>query len=118
MASFFTYFTSGFGTLFLVALLVSLVTGERVDTGAFGLIGFPLLALLYAIARKVSGRAMAVDVALEAKKLDDVYGHPRYADFLSEDQERQYIYKEQVPERFSEWFEAKDQKNQAEPAAP
>jgi hypothetical protein len=49
--SFFTYFTSAYGTLWLVVVLISLVSQSTIQTGAFGMYGFPVIALVYAIVR-------------------------------------------------------------------
>lgn len=110
MASFFTYFTSGFGTLVIVAILAAVFTGQRIDMGVFGILGFPLLAFLYALSRKMGGRAIAVDAALEAGRLHDIFGHPRYPEFLAEDPERRYIYKEDLPDQFSRWLSERESK--------
>jgi len=50
--SFYTYFSSGYGTLWLVLLAVSIISQSRVDTGNFGLFGFPVIAAIYAFFRR------------------------------------------------------------------
>jgi hypothetical protein len=50
--SFWTYFTSGYGTLWLVLLGLGLVTQSHIDAGLFGLIGFPIIAAIYAWIRR------------------------------------------------------------------
>jgi len=50
--SFWTYFTSGYGTLWLVLMGVAVITQTHIDTGLFGLIGFPIIAALYAWIRR------------------------------------------------------------------
>ena len=50
--SFWTYFTSGYGTLCLVLLGLSLITQSHIDAGLFGLIGFPIIAGIYAWIRR------------------------------------------------------------------
>lgn len=46
--SFWTYFTSAYGMIWLVMLGCSVITSSRIDAGAFGLIGFPVLSAIYA----------------------------------------------------------------------
>ena len=46
-----TYFTSGYGICFLVLFIMFLLTQEDVQVGEFGLWGFPIIALFYAIIR-------------------------------------------------------------------
>jgi hypothetical protein len=55
--SFWTYFTSGYGTIWLILLGCSLVTQEHLDAGLFGLIGFPVIAALYAGIRRSNDSA-------------------------------------------------------------
>jgi hypothetical protein len=50
--SFYTYFSSAYGTIWLALFVVSFVTQSHINTGAFGLCGFPLLALGYALYRR------------------------------------------------------------------
>jgi hypothetical protein len=52
--SFYTYFSSGYGTMWLALLAFSIVTNSHVDTGEFGLIGFPIMAAIYAFYRRKS----------------------------------------------------------------
>lgn len=55
--SFWTYFSSGYGTLWIVVLGVALISQSHIDTGAFGLFGFPVIALVYALVRRSSDAA-------------------------------------------------------------
>ncbi|MDJ0973443.1 MAG: hypothetical protein QNJ98_03220 [Planctomycetota bacterium] len=52
---------AGYGALWAILLLFAFLSQSHIDTGMFGLIGFPILALLYAAARwpHVSGSAGA-----------------------------------------------------------
>lgn len=50
--SFWTYFTSGYGTLWLVLLGLGLMTQTHINAGLFGLIGFPIVAAIYAAIRR------------------------------------------------------------------
>lgn len=50
--TFWTYFTSGYGILWLLLLGCSLITRSRIDAGVFGLFGFPVIALVYALIRR------------------------------------------------------------------
>lgn len=104
MASFFTYFTSAFGTCVLVALFVSWLTGDRINLGAFGLIGIPILCLMYAFARKMSGAPTLLREMEHDKRLEEIRQHPSYAEFLREDPERKFIYTDDLPSRFATWL--------------
>ena len=61
---FYGHFAAAYGTLWLVMLLVALLTQSHIDAGLFGLVGFPIIALIYAIARLV------MTVPLDASLLD------------------------------------------------
>ena len=50
--SFWTYFTSAYGLIWLVMLGCSLVTGSYIEAGKFGLIGFPVISAIYAWIRR------------------------------------------------------------------
>jgi hypothetical protein len=52
--SFYTYFSSAYGTLWLAMFVFSFVTQSRVRTGEFGYYGFPIIALIYALYRRSS----------------------------------------------------------------
>ena len=49
---FYERFSSAYGTFWLIAFALSIITQSRVETGAFGVYGFPLMALGYAFWRK------------------------------------------------------------------
>ncbi|MEM6256879.1 MAG: hypothetical protein AAGI37_01035 [Planctomycetota bacterium] len=61
---FYGHFAAAYGTLWLVMLLVAFISQSYIDTGLFGLLGFPIIALIYAIARTV------MSVPLDASLLD------------------------------------------------
>jgi hypothetical protein len=48
---FYGRFAAAYGTCWFVALLLALLTRSRIDTGAFGLVGFPLIGVFYATIR-------------------------------------------------------------------
>lgn len=52
MARFYLNFSSCYGTIWLVMVGLALVTQSHIDAGAFGMYGFPLVALLYALVRR------------------------------------------------------------------
>lgn len=62
--------------------------------------------IMYAFPQKGKAFVSGVDTARESKEASDIYKHPRYAEFLAEDAERRYIYKEDLPDRFSDWLKA------------
>ena len=43
-----------YGTIWLLVLAIALATQQHIDTGLFGLIGFPVISLIYAFVRKSS----------------------------------------------------------------
>lgn len=49
---FYEHFATAYGTIWLVLMLVALCTGSYIQTGLFGLIGFPILSLIYALVRR------------------------------------------------------------------
>ncbi|MEM9345149.1 MAG: hypothetical protein AAGB26_00900 [Planctomycetota bacterium] len=61
---FYGHFAAAYGTLWLVMLLVAFMSQSHIDAGLFGLLGFPIIALIYAIARSV------MSVLLDASLLD------------------------------------------------
>lgn len=59
MIRFYGYFAAAYGTMWLMIVFAALVSQSHIETGLFGLIGFPIIALIYAIVRSVSGEALA-----------------------------------------------------------
>jgi len=57
---FYEHFACAYGTIWLVLLGCSLLIQEHIDVGAFGLFGFPIIALVYAFIRK-AGQGQMVD---------------------------------------------------------
>lgn len=49
MIKFYYHFAAAYGTIWFFLLLAALLTQSRINTGEFGLIGFPIISLLYAI---------------------------------------------------------------------
>ena len=52
--SYWTYFTSGYGTLWLILLGLGLITQSHIDAGIFGLIGFPIISAIYVWIRRAN----------------------------------------------------------------
>lgn len=52
---FYEHFAVGYGTIWLVLMLLAVCTGTHINTGIFGLVGFPILALIYAFLRRAQG---------------------------------------------------------------
>jgi hypothetical protein len=46
--SFWTYFTSAYGMIWLVLIVCSVISSSYIDAGIPGLIGFPVLSAIYA----------------------------------------------------------------------
>lgn len=79
--SFWTYFTSGYGTLWLVLLGLGLVTQSHIDAGLFGLIGFPTIAVVYALIRRSRDNEVDAVVpicALPPKMAEFLNAHPEF----------------------------------------
>jgi hypothetical protein len=51
MGRFYEHFAAAYGTMCLVVVLLAVVTQSHIETGLFGLIGFPIVALIYAAVR-------------------------------------------------------------------
>ena len=49
---FYEHFACAYGTIWLVTLGFAVLTQQHIDTGAFGLFGFPVIALIYAFLRR------------------------------------------------------------------
>ncbi len=45
---FYGYFASAYGTIWFVLMLAALVTQSHINTGPFGMFGFPVVAFVYA----------------------------------------------------------------------
>jgi hypothetical protein len=50
--SFWTYFTSGYGIIWMIFLGCAFISQTHIDAGVFGLIGFPAMAAVYAWIRR------------------------------------------------------------------
>jgi hypothetical protein len=48
---FYGHFAAAYGTCWLVLLALAMVTMSNIQTGLFGLLGFPVISILYAIIR-------------------------------------------------------------------
>lgn len=51
---FYEHFACGYGTIWLLLLTFSLLIQEHINTGPFGLFGFPVIALVYAFIRRAN----------------------------------------------------------------
>jgi hypothetical protein len=77
---FYGRFAAAYGTCWFVLLLVAVLTQSHIDTGAFGLFGFPLIGVCYATIRiwvpnlpatGTTGRGFDVIAARPVVGLDD-----------------------------------------------
>jgi hypothetical protein len=87
-------------------------TGERINPGLFGLVIFLALASLYALIRKLLPTRESVRLSVREQELKDIYQHPSYSDFIAEDPDRTYIYKEDIPSRFNDWINSEKEAKQ------
>ena len=74
--SFYTDFAAGYGTLWLIMLVCAVVTQSHVNAGAFGMFGFPIIALIYAFLRW-PGRRAARERMAELEYRLSVYRHDK-----------------------------------------
>ncbi len=63
MARFYGHFAAAYGTLWFVLMLAAVVAQSRINAGEFGLYGFPIIALLYAIFRHIRPGGQAAEIA-------------------------------------------------------
>lgn len=52
---FYEHFSVVYRTICLVLVLLAVCTVTHINTGIFGLVGFPILALIYAFLRRAQG---------------------------------------------------------------
>jgi len=74
--SFWTYFTSGYGMIWMFFLGAALIAQKHLDAGLFGLFGFPVIAVIYAWIR------CSKDSVAESGQVQHVLP-PRMAEFLT-----------------------------------
>ena len=67
---FYGHFAAAYGTLWLVTVFIALVSNSSINTGYFGLIGYPLIALIYAVSRMVF--AGTNDLRLLSKRIAEL----------------------------------------------
>ena len=65
--SFYTYFSSGFGTIWGTMIIFGLVTGTNIRLGTVGLIGLAIAGALYAGYRRASDADKIAELAERAK---------------------------------------------------
>ena len=51
MKRFYGNFAAAYGTIWLGMMVLALVTQSHIETGLLGLIGFPVISLIYAVFR-------------------------------------------------------------------
>ncbi len=59
MMRFYGHFAAAYGTIWFCLMLVAVITQSHINAGAFGLWGFPVIAVLYALLRSAGGYAQA-----------------------------------------------------------
>ena len=70
-------FACAYGTLWLVMLSLAVLTQSHVNTGAFGLFGFPVIAIIYALIKKQKYENETDQEALIKHLQDKVYSLER-----------------------------------------
>jgi hypothetical protein len=69
---FYEHFACAYGTIWLLLLACSFAIQEHIDAGAFGLFGFPVIALIYAFVRRSSDKRNSDEIAAIRGELDDL----------------------------------------------
>lgn len=49
---FYYDFAAAYGTLWLICFVLAIVTQSHIDTGQFGVFGFPIISVIFAITRR------------------------------------------------------------------
>src|SRR5262245_12059134 len=62
MARFYGYFAAAYGTFWFALFVAAVVTQTRVDAGAFGFCGFPIIAFFYAVFRSLLARDTSAEI--------------------------------------------------------
>ena len=62
MARFYGHFAAAYGTFWLCLFVAAVVSQSHVNAGTFGMCGFPVLALVYAVARSSVGGGEAAEL--------------------------------------------------------
>jgi len=73
--TFWTYFTSGYGIIWLSLLIISLISSTHINAGSFGIFGFPIIAAIYAAIRRSND--------LKSSSQEIVTLPPRMTEFLT-----------------------------------
>jgi hypothetical protein len=63
MRGFYTDFATCYGTIWLALTAVALVSQTHINPGIFGVVGFPLISLIYAASRSGSRRKVERRIA-------------------------------------------------------
>ena len=69
---FYEHFACAYGTIWLLLMLVALITQSHIDAGLFGLIGFPIMALIYAFIRKAGSQKNGDELAELKRRLAEL----------------------------------------------
>ncbi len=69
MFRFYGHFAAAYGTIWFCLMLAAVVSQSRIDAGAFGLYGFPIIALVYAILRSLATTGQASEIKLLRKRI-------------------------------------------------
>ncbi|MDJ0523167.1 MAG: hypothetical protein QNJ90_13945 [Planctomycetota bacterium] len=56
MARFYGHFAAAYGTIWFALMCAAIVSQSNINTGEFGLYGFPVIALAYAVFRMQGGK--------------------------------------------------------------
>ena len=68
---FYLHFASAYGTFWLVLMAAAVIGQTHIDAGAFGLIGFPVIAGLYAVVRLQQPTPESVEIARLRRQMAD-----------------------------------------------
>ena len=69
---FYGHFAAAYGTIWLLMLGVSLITQSHIDAGLLGLVGFPIIALVYAFIRHYQSSSDTDQEHALRKRIEDL----------------------------------------------
>ena len=70
MKRFYLHFASASGTFWFVLMVLAVVGQTHIDAGAFGLFGFPIVAIIYAAIRVQSPTPEEQEIERLRRRLD------------------------------------------------
>jgi hypothetical protein len=69
MARFYGHFAAAYGTIWFCIMLAAVLTQSHINAGEFGLWGFPVIALVYALLRCSSPDSQEAEIEALRKRV-------------------------------------------------